>query len=41
MRGRPECKLDPRIKTVWRISDVIVLTIFCLRWLSGGNRLVR
>lgn len=27
MRGRPECKLDPRIKTVWRISDVIVLTI--------------
>ena len=27
MRGRPECKLDPRIKTVWRISDAIVLTI--------------
>lgn len=27
MRGRPECKLDPRIKAVWRISDAIVLTI--------------
>lgn len=27
MRGRPEFKLDPRIKTVWRISDVIVITI--------------
>lgn len=27
MRGRPECKLDPRIKAVWRISDVIVITI--------------
>lgn len=27
MRGRPECKLDPRIKAVWRISDAIVITI--------------
>ena len=30
MRGRPEFKLDPRIKTVWRISDVIVITIIFL-----------
>ena len=30
MRGRPECKLDPRIKAVWRISDAIVLTIIFL-----------
>lgn len=27
MSRRPECKLDSRIKSVWRISDAIVLTI--------------
>lgn len=37
MREKPQNKLDPRIKMVWRISDAIVITlIFLCIGLVGG-----